>query len=133
VLLEAPKEQEKAMRFARLTAVTAVLFATLGSARADAFIPGNYIDDFGSLVPSAPARESQPVVASHASPIPGNYVDDFGSLVPSAPARESRPVVASHASPIPGNYIDDFGLGDSTSQSRSSEDAIAQAQAYAAQ
>ncbi len=70
------------MRAPRIAVAVAVL-GLAGAARAESPVPGNYVDDFGSVAPAAQRTvDVNGAVASRGSPIPANYVDDFGSLLP---------------------------------------------------
>ena len=92
------------LRIARIIAVAGLVGGLAGTARAE--LPPNFVDDFGSLVPTTkePARSPAPEVRVA---IPSNYIDDFGSLVPTTkePARNATPEV--HVA-IPSNWVDDF-------------------------
>ncbi len=84
------------MRASRIAVAVAVL-GLAGAARAESPVPGNYVDDFGSLAPAtARTVDADRTVASRGSPIAANYVDDFGSLLPrSAPVQREELGAAS--------------------------------------
>ena len=79
--------------------VAAGFIAVFGSARADSsLIPSNYVDDFGSLLPSGQTVAPTASSNAHASLIPSNYVDDFGTD-PSAPSEVTATARADHPTP----------------------------------
>ncbi len=86
------------MKASRLVVACAVL-AIAGAARATSSIPGNYVDDFGSLDPSTPSTMETVVTASYSSPVFANYIDNFGPLV----SESAAPAEDGAASGEPGS------------------------------
>ncbi len=83
-------QKETIMKTTRIAAALALLL-TVGTARAQSFIPGNNVDDFGpSTYHGSTTTRAEPLIASHASPIPANGVDDFGPLTPTASRTEEE-------------------------------------------
>ena len=92
------------MRIARVIAVCG-LVGLIGSARAESPVPSNYVDDFGSLVPSHPTAASPARPAAHVSLIMSNYVDDFGPLAPAAPAPAETTAGADDAHQLAVRHV----------------------------
>ncbi len=122
------------MRAFGIAAAIAVL-SLARAAHAQSFIPGNNIDDFGSLIPSSHQDESAPAekAPGHVSFIPGNNIDDFGPLIASTQQDQSAPAekAPGHASLIPGNNIDDFTVPGDTVVLISSAEVLSQASVQA--
>lgn len=99
------------MNASRFSVAFAVL-AVAGAARAQSFIPGNYIDDFGPVASDSSVAPEPVANRPYASLIVGgNYIDDFGTVATLQSARAPTDTVTlpSRSSPIPSNYVDDFG------------------------
>ena len=87
------------MKTTRLVCALAIVLVA-GGARAQSFIPGNQIDDFGPFHYSEPKpHPDRPAITWHASPIPGNQIDDFGPLLPTSGSIAEEELGAAGAEP----------------------------------
>jgi hypothetical protein len=91
-------------------AVALSVLAVAGAARAQSFIPGNYVDDFGPVASDTSVAPEPVAKRAYASlMVGGSYVDDFGTVATFETSTAPAVTVPTHSSLIPSNYVDDFG------------------------